>query len=214
MANDNDVVSVIKYNELLEKLTQAEAAKSKAESEANKIRATFEASVQKLEARATKAEAALADATLGFEMSKSLLADGISDEGLTEFTRFSYSSTPEGDRKPFGEWFPDFRERNKALFDSFANASKGEQPKAPAQPQPPTPKADAKVPEAAAPAAPKPPLKPAVPAVDNTEAGVRPERAVLRSNYTPQQLASMSPKDAVAHLREIGLTQRGGGSES
>jgi len=130
-------------------------------------------------------------------MDKALLAEGIRDEGVAEFVRYKYGThkAEEGQQKPaFVEWWKGYKESKPAILAPFAAPAPAPAVGgAPAPAPAPAPKVVAARPEGVQP--PK----------DQSVNGVQPGKSpTVETNFSPQQLAAMNPKDAIQHLAALG----------
>lgn len=184
--------------EMMQKLAAAEARAQKAEGELANTNSRFEKSLAKYQAQAEAAEAKVAEIQLQSEMDRALMSDGISDESAIDYIRYNYSrmQVPEGQAKPaFSDFYQGFKESKADFLGSF-RPKPVEKPVEAAQQQPWMKPA----PVVAVP-------KPVDPALGT--AGKQAPTANVSTNpvFDGAALAAMSPADAVAHLRAIGLAR-------
>lgn len=185
--------------EIISKLQKAEARATAAEGELAKVNSTFGEKIKQLTQKAAAAEAQVAEVTLGYEMDRTLMADGITDPAAIDYIRYSYSKSATGDVKPsFTDFYGAYKEEKKDFLQSFRPAVA----KAPSVPEPKAPVAGVGA---------KAPVAPGKGAVDPS-IGVGGKQAPEPQKGAPaamdaSQLASMKPADALAALRTMGLAR-------
>lgn len=199
MADQNDLA------ELIAKLQKAEARASTAEGELAKVNANFATTTAKLNERVKLAESQVGEVKLQFEMDRTLMADGITDEAAIDYIRYSYGKAPKvGDAAPaFTDFYTSYKEEKKDFLQSFRPAMQKAETRV--EPKPAEKVAPANAHAASATVGAKAVVDPALGAggKHTPAAGA----GVAAAAVDPSQLANMKPADAMALLRTMGLAR-------
>lgn len=123
MADDNQgSIPYARFQEAIAAKNAAEAKVEKLTNELNTVRTQFETSIAQVQEQVDAKEAEIAQIRLQHDMDRTLLADGINDEGVIDYLRFKYSGVekPEDGEKPgFSDWYGNYKKEKPTILQPF-----------------------------------------------------------------------------------------------